>query len=198
LAVAAVIGAAVAAVLTAGVVSGHRTTTVKSSVSTTLTDLDRRLVSRFVPAAVRRSCTHAAVPSPDFDASVVCRPGGAVQMVRYSHAISASRMRRELLGTVWAKGVGKPGSPVVPHGRCGVSPTAVRDWTVGAAGRRQQITADTRGTAFGRVLCYDSGTGWSAIEWTDNRVDVFSTAFGSRRGALYRWWVARGGLQSVA
>jgi hypothetical protein len=105
-------------------------------------------------------------------------------------------MRLELLGTLWAKGVATPGSAVVPHGRCGRSATAVRDWTETAAGRPKQVTPGVPGTKYGRVLCFD-GTGWSAVEWSDNRVDVFSTAFGSSRGALYRWWVARGGLQAT-
>jgi Protein kinase domain len=197
LVVAAAVGAAVAAAITAGVAS-RGVTTVVGSPRPALTELDRRLVLRFVPARVRRSCAHADPPSPDFDAAVACRPGGAAEIVRYSHAISASRMRRQLIGTVWAKGVGTPGQPVVPHGRCGSSATAVRDWTETSPNRRAQIQPPVAGSAYGRLLCYDSGTGWSAVEWTDNRVEVFSSAFGRSRGALYRWWATRGGLEPVA
>jgi serine/threonine-protein kinase len=200
LAVVALLGAAVAAAITAGVVSHSKTRTVRVPARPVLSDLDRGLVLRFVPAAVRRSCVHAAPLSPDFDASVVCHPGGAVEMVRYSHAISAGRMKQQLLGNIWSKGLAIPPGQPSPTGVCGRDPTAIRDWRETRPGQRTQLRGATanRPKKNGRLLCYDSGTGWSAIEWTDNRVEIYSIAYGTDRAALYRWWAARGGLEPVA
>jgi hypothetical protein len=44
----------------------------------------------------------------------------------------------------------------------------------------------------GRFLCYRQN-GWAAIEWTDNRRDVYSTAYGQDLGRLYSWWMKRAG-----
>jgi hypothetical protein len=131
-------GAAVAAAVTAGVLSQSTTTTVRGPSRAPLGDLDRRLLLRYVPPALRRSCVHAEPPSLDFDAAVVCRPGGSVELVRYSHPISALRMRRLLLGDVWSKGLALPGSAVHPSGLCGRDPSAVRDWLESSPGHRVQ------------------------------------------------------------
>jgi hypothetical protein len=189
-----VAGAAVAAAVTAGVVS-RSTTTVRVPSRAVVGDLDRRLVLRYVPPRIRRSCAHAEPPSLDFDAAVVCHPGGGVQTVRYSHTISASRMRRQLLGDIWSKGLGQPGQAIEPVGMCGRDATAIRDWTESRPRRPVQIRAGTAGSRYGRLLCYDSGTGWSAIEWTDNRLDVYAAAYGRDSRAIYRWWATRGSLE---
>src|SRR5437763_5641368 len=107
-------------------------------------------------------------------------------------------MRRQLVGDAWAKGVAVPGQPVVPAGTCGTAATAIRDWREVRPGVRVQIRGRSTGGVSGRILCYDSGTGWNAIEWTDSRFDIYSVAFGGDRGALYTWWATRGGLEPAA
>jgi hypothetical protein len=120
-----------------------------------------------------------------------------VTLVRYSHTISASRMRQQLLGNIWSKGLGQPGHAVQPVGVCGQDTLAVRDWMEPRPRHAVQISARNSGRPAGRLLCYDSGTGWSAIEWTDNRLDVYSVAYGDNRSPLYRWWATRGGLEPI-
>jgi serine/threonine protein kinase len=148
-----------------------------------------------VPPQFRSSCVSAQPPSPDFDSSVLCNPTDpTVTRVEYSHALSASRMRARLLTSAYAQQVAVPGHVVKAVGTClkGAGP-AVRDWAQARAGTREQRLPGTLGLTEGRLLCYTSANGWSAIEWTDKNYDVYSIAFGPTRAGLYRWWRLRGG-----
>lgn len=68
----------------------------------------------------------------------------------------------------------------------------IRDWGELATGRRLEVSKQRQAKPLGRLLCY-SGIDWSALEWTDTRVDVFAVAFGRDPARLYRWWLTRGG-----
>ena len=181
---------AVAGVVIAGAVGGGGTTTVLRSA---LPQTDPTLLAR-VPAELRATCVDAPPPTPDFDTSVSCRPrSGAVERVEYSHAVSGSRMRAQLLSDVVARGLASFGKPVRPAGRCGSAAEAVRDWAAGVAGPRTQITPGVREPDTGRLLCYVARDGWAGMEWTDKRVDVLTRAFGHSPAALYVWWTRHGG-----
>ena len=155
---------------------------------------DQSLLS-LVPLGIRASCASAQVPSPDFDSSVVCHPADpTVTSVRYSHALSASRMRARLITSSYSVQATVPGRPVEPVGDCSKGPgPAVRDWVQPPAGTRKQARLGTTGRLGGRLLCYTSANGWAALEWTDKNYDVYSIAFGPTRYGLYRWWRVRGG-----
>jgi hypothetical protein len=104
-------------------------------------------------------------------------------------------MHDHLLERAWAEQAAVPGLQVTPVGSCpDGSTTAVRDWTQPSSTTRTQKFPTTPGVARGRLLCYTSGFGWSALEWTDTNNDVYSVAYGRTRPALYRWWRVRGGL----
>jgi serine/threonine protein kinase len=153
-----------------------------------------------VPHSIRSSCIAQPAPSPDYDASVVCRPGDpTVSSVRYSHARSASRMRAQLLAAAWAAAAAMPGQTVAPVGDCSKgSAPSVHDWNVTAQGKRTQAGLRTPGRNRGRLLCFTSVDGWSAVEWTDKDYDIYSIAYGSTRYGLYRWWRVRGGPTPAA
>lgn len=191
-----VVGAAAGAAITGALVS-RPTQTVQAATRPT-DPLDQRLVLRFVPQPLRATCTHAEPPTPDFDVAVVCHPARGVESVEYSHALSGSRMRQRWIGDAWANGVATPGRPVAASGRCGTSPTAARDWTEAPTGARSQIVKHATGRKYGRLLCYESATGWYALEWTDARLDMLAIAYGSDAAAVYRWWSTKGGLEPRA
>jgi len=180
-----VVGAAAGGVV--AVVTNDTSTTAPTAAA------DPYLLQR-VPASFQASCIEADPPSPDFSASVTCTPSDPnITSVHYSHAVSGARMRRQLLGSAYAHGAAVPGQPVRPGGSCPrPESTAVRDWTQSGAGRAEMF-ATTPGSVRGRLLCYTSPFGWSAVEWSDTANDVYSVAYGKNRYAVYRWWRVRGG-----
>jgi serine/threonine-protein kinase len=147
-----------------------------------------------VPAGIQASCVRAEPPSPDFDTSIACAPADPnVTRVQYSHALSSLRMKQRLQERAYALQVAVPGQPVQPLGSCPVPDhVSIRDWTQ-AGSRRTQLFATTPGAVRGRLLCYASPYGWAAAEWTDQRNDVYTVAYGKNRYALYRWWRVRSG-----
>jgi hypothetical protein len=151
---------------------------------------------RLVPVQLQPSCVRANPPTPDFDTSVTCAPSDlSVTSVRYSHARSWRRMHDQLLERAWAEQAALPGAQVTPIGSCPhAGKAAVRDWTQPSSATRTQMFPSTPGVARGRLICYTTGFGWSALEWTDTNNDVYSVAYGRSRYALYRWWRVRGGL----
>jgi serine/threonine-protein kinase len=154
----------------------------------------RPAASLQIPGELRRSCTRVAPPTPDFDQSALCHPRD-VTSVQYSHALSGTRMRAQGQRAAYAHGAATPGARVGARGLCEDQTTAaVRDWGVTADGKRSELTPLVSPVAIrGRLLCYTSPNGWSAIEWTDKDYDVYSIAYGKSRSALYRWWRVRGG-----
>jgi predicted Ser/Thr protein kinase len=150
-----------------------------------------------VPASIRDTCRAADPPSPDFDASVTCRPADpTVTAVRYSHALSGTRMKKRLLGSAYAAQAALPGQGGhLQTGNCAKAPNpALRDWSQPSSGTRRQVVGrSATGPVLGRLLCTTSDNGWHSIEWTDTQYDVYSVAYGPTRYGLYRWWRVRGG-----
>jgi serine/threonine protein kinase len=185
----AIIGVAVGAAAASGILLATR----HSSPQAGAAPPDAQLM-QLVPASLASSCVAAQVPSPDFEASVLCTPADPnVSSVEYSRA-PASRMRQHMLSDVYAHQAAIPGERVQPVGSCPKPDrTAVRDWT-SSSGKRMQMFPTTPGSPRGRLLCYTSPFGWSAVEWTDTRNDAYGVAYGKSRYALYRWWRVRGAL----
>jgi hypothetical protein len=187
----AALGAAVVGAVHGGAGGDARTVTVVRRPALAAAE---QALAGLVPAALRRSCEHAP-PTLDFDASVSCRAGAGTR-VQYSHAVSGARMRAQLLADAVTHGVAMFGAPVSPVGRCGQTPTGIRDWAFVTTGNRAQITRPGAGPALGRLLCYVSSNGWSALEWTDTRVDVLTEAYRTAPTGLYTWWTRHGGPQA--
>jgi serine/threonine protein kinase len=186
LAAAALVGAAVAAGITAALEGGG--SPARAPLSSAALD-----ASLMIPAALQPSCEPTAAPSPDFNASAICHPvDPTVSSVQYSHALSGSRMRARWLAAAYAVGAALPGASVKPQGSCAGATTAARDWGVPPSGTRRELVGSPL-PEHGRLLCYTSPSGWSSIEWTDKDFDVYAIAYGHTRYGLYRWWRIRGG-----
>jgi serine/threonine protein kinase len=151
-----------------------------------------RLLLLNVPPSIRETCRPTEPPTPDFVASVVCRPGGDIIKVEYSRPESAARNNRYFDKRVRAEQGPTPvslSSAVNCH-----TPPPLREWRiVRTAGHRPgPHTIGGRGGYQGRFICYQSNW-WAAIEWTDARVDVYSIAYGPDIGRLFRWWKRNSG-----
>ena len=140
-----------------------------------------------VPPSIREKCKPAEPPSPDFVSSVVCRPGGAIIKVQYSRPESGARNNRHFDKRARAEEAPEPES--LPPGVNCHTPPSIREWrTAGAAGHRPgPHRIGGRGGYQGRFICFRPSW-WSAIEWTDARVDVYSVAYGRDLRRLFRWW----------
>jgi len=146
----------------------------------------QRLLLQNIPPPMRGKCDPTEPPTPDFVASVVCRPGGDIIKVQYSRPESGARNNRHFDKRVRAEQTLEPGS-LAPGVNCH-SPPPIREWrSVGNAGHRPgPHTIGGRGYQ-GRFICYPSSW-WGAIEWTDARVDVYAVAYGRDLARLFRWW----------
>jgi serine/threonine protein kinase len=185
------VGAAVATAIVAPLDRSSRTITQTVVSVPSRTVPERQLIAR-IPQTLRSSCDHAAPPSPDFDAALTCTAPGKIN-VSYAHAISSARMKRTLFADAVVAGAVRPGVRVLPSGRCGRTSSSIRDWTVVRPGARAEVVALHMPAAHGRLLCFTSTNGWSAVEWTDTSVDVLARATGRPSAALYAWWTRRGG-----
>jgi serine/threonine protein kinase len=150
---------------------------------------------QFVPTSLKGACVPADPPSPDFDSSVLCTPRDRSTMMRvqFSSAVGGTRMTQALRGDAYAHEALLPGEPINhPVGSCPVPGGAsIRDWTQIGSKRMERVPGTPR--AHGRLLCYGSQNGWAAAEWTDQRNDIFATAYGKSRYAVYYWWRVRSG-----
>ena len=151
-----------------------------------------RLLLLNVPASIRKKCKPTEPTTPDFVATVVCRPGGGVIKVEYSSAESGARNNRHFDKRVRAEQVDQPVN-LAPAVNCH-TPPPLREWrTRGNAGHipRPHVIG-AKGGYQGRFICYRSNW-WSAIEWTDARVDVYSVAYGRDIARLFKWWRRQAG-----
>ena len=151
----------------------------------------QRLLLQNIPLPIRGKCDPTEPPTPDFVASVVCRPGGGIIKVQYSRPESGARNNRYFDKRVRAEQTLVPGS-LAPGVNCH-SPPPIREWrSVGNAGHRPgPHTIGGRGYQ-GRFICYPSSW-WGAIEWTDARVDVYAVAYGREIARLFKWWKSKPG-----
>jgi hypothetical protein len=169
--------------------------TSSNSGAAALTPFDRELL-RCVPDELRSTCRHAAPLSSDFDATLACRPGGAVFSVTYSHARSGfvlynffvSGMTRAGLPAVSTTGP----APIVGLCSTGDIPSLNNYVAVGLRGRTEVQETVGRDERVGLVRCYERGDR-SRIEWTTSELGVYAAARGEAMDALYDWWRTEAG-----
>lgn len=207
------VGAALAAAAAGGAAAvfvgfdrdGERVVTQTSTVRPPpgeLTAFDRALV-RLIPAGIRGTCEHATPISDGFDSTVVCRPGGRVQGLQYSHARSGHLLRDYLRERVVAVGLPlEEDAGLTAFGSCDTDEPALHEWEFfGQTGHReassQQLEAEGVGRGevqrrvLGHVLC-SRQDGRFTMEWIDHRAGVYSRAAGPR-DRLIEWWRSSAG-----
>lgn len=119
-----------------------------------------------VPAAFRSTCnrTNGAANPPGATAGVVCRPASGADRVEYFQFPDKKSMQWFFLrqtGRVW----NNPGTHAESY--------------------------DHGGGNAGRVLRFTNGEGKPQIEWTNERLRIYSVAVGSDADALVRSWEAK-------
>jgi serine/threonine-protein kinase len=161
--------------------------TVVSTGSAALTPFDEALL-RYVPDELRDSCRHAQPLTSDFDATVLCRPGGVVSSLTYSHARSGFLLYDYFRSRIDAAGLPST-SPPTPTGLCsaGAIPSVNTSIAEGLSGRLEVTREVTRDERLGYVLCYRREQGYR-IEWMTSEVGVHTVATGAELGPLYQWW----------
>lgn len=153
---------------------------------------NERVLLQKVPAPIRAKCDATEPPSLDFLASVVCRrPGKGIIKVQYSEAESGARNNRYFDKRIRSEQTSAPGtlsSAVNCH-----TPPPIRQWVIVGSGAHRPEPHSVGGRGYtGRFICYQSNW-WSAIEWTDARVDVYAIAYARDPGRLLRWWRSKAG-----
>jgi serine/threonine protein kinase len=147
-----------------------------------------------IPVAVRRSCKPAAKLSPDYYETFSCRPAGGVDSVVYNLARGGVLMQNHFFQRLRDQGVPVFDNTFTSSGDCAAGDKAVRYWVVrNKKGGHDQATASAASFQIkGALLCHhDANRSW--IEWTDNRLNVFSIATARDPNSLYAWWATRGG-----
>jgi hypothetical protein len=135
------------------------------------------------------------VPTPDFEASVLCRPGGPVDLLRYSDAVSnpymGSYLRRKLAYA--GLEVPDPNERVSAQGSCeqGVLP-AVEEWVEAGRGGHEAIGHTQSSDSDGLVLCYVDAKG-AHIEWSTLDLSIYAHAYGPNYNKLLNWWKSQAG-----
>ena len=160
-----------------------------------LTPFDRELL-RYVPDGFRPTCRHTEPLSADFDATLSCRPGGAVSSATYSHARSGF-----VLYNFFVSGMTRAGLPAISTngpapsvGLCsaGDIPSLNNYVAVGLQGRTEVQETVGRDERLGLVRCYERGDR-PRIEWTTSELGVYAAAKGEAMDALYDWWRTEAG-----
>jgi len=148
-----------------------------------------------IPETFRARCRAAEAPTPDFDASVVCRPGRGVEFARFSEAVSNPFMTSYLARRLGAIGLPVPGEHerIAFVGSCeGRVLPAVEEWAgVGRAGH-DPIGRTQFSDSGGHVVCYQQHDR-AHLEWTSKDLGIYAHAYGPNYRALLRWWMAEGG-----
>jgi tRNA A-37 threonylcarbamoyl transferase component Bud32 len=170
------------------------TRTVVSTVVSTVTE-GATEVPVYIPQQFRDRCRVARPQTADFAASYVCTMDGAVESVRFSHAVSGPLLSSFLRRRMERVGLRAPASdqPIVAEGSCAEQDLpAIEHWfRLGRAGH-QSAGELAVGAADGRVLCYEEG-GRAHIEWTTGVLGVYAHAYGPRFSSLYAWWRTNAG-----
>jgi serine/threonine protein kinase len=181
----AVIGAAAAVVL-----RPEDTRIISAPGTPEETTFDQLLID-LIPESLQPSCRPTERLNPDFHSTIVCRTGGPdVNRVQYNLAKSGRVRTSYFRERALARGLALPGEPLVRRGSCPGNPPAIAEWRqVGEAGHRPARGGED---PHGSVMCY-RGDRWAAIEWTNNRRDVYSYAHGPDLRRLYGWWTRRAG-----
>jgi hypothetical protein len=97
-------------------------------------------------------------------------------------------MLSHFLRRVEAEGIPVNGRTPETSGDCSVGVKGVQFWKPRGRTGHVALTSPTpQDRIRGDVLCHRQA-GRSYIEWTDNRVNVYATAYGPDPLSLYDWW----------
>jgi serine/threonine protein kinase len=166
-------------------------TTTPTTTRAALTPFDEALLPN-VPEDIRPSCRHARPPADEFDATVSCRPGGAVDSVTYSHA----RSGRYLSDFFFEQRVSRVGIDATARplqtlrvGNCGGGdvPSVNATVAIGLGGRLEVAGIVTSDEQLGVILCAKTAHR-ARIEWLTLEIAVYAIARGKSLPALYEWW----------
>jgi hypothetical protein len=159
-----------------------------------MSPFDKALLQH-VPDDFRGTCRHASPLTNDFDATLSCRPGGVVDSLTYSHAVSGDLMYDEFLSNVGRAGLPAT-APVTLTGLCsaGVIPSVNQTIPVGLSGKTEAPERTTREERLGLLLCQRRADR-ARVDWITTELGVYAIATGDRDrlGALYDWWSSEAG-----
>ena len=135
-----------------------------------------------VPDEFRATCRHASPLTDDFDATLSCRPGGVVDSLTYSHALSGALMYDEFVSSVARAGLPATKPPTLT-GLCsaGVIPSVNQTIPVGLSGKTEVPEPVTRDERLGLILC-QRREGQARLDWITNELGVYAVATGDRLG----------------
>jgi hypothetical protein len=180
-----------AAIASAALLTTRDTSTKVVTRETTVRTAGTDFLLPLIPPKIRRTCTRRGKLGTNFYLSYICKPGSGVNRVQYNLAIGGPQMLRYFLGRVSAEGFSVfQNVPDTSGGQdCSVGEKAVQFWSVRGQGGHVALTAPTPSDQIrGDVLCHERDSRTWMIEWTDNRLNVYATAYGSERFHLYDWW----------
>ncbi len=181
-----VLGAGIAS---AALLPGRNSTKLVTTVS-----VQTSFLKPLIPTAVQRMCTRAPKLSSDYFETFTCRPGRGVGTVQYNLVRGGALMRADLLKRLRTEGVPVSGGRFTTTGDCSIGENAVQYWVRRnkRGGHEQATPATPFSDIRGVVFCHhDQHRSW--IEWTDNRLNVYSVASGPNADLLYQWWATQAG-----
>ncbi|HUK94662.1 MAG TPA: serine/threonine-protein kinase [Gaiellaceae bacterium] len=188
---AGLIGLAVGAGIASALLVPGRGTTTK--VVTTVS-IQTSFLKPLIPEPVRRTCQRAPKLSPDFFETFACRPGHGVATAQYNLVRGGTLMTQDFLKRLRLEGIPLANGKFTTGGDCSIGENAVQYWVRrNKRGGHDQATSTTPFSDIrGIVFCHhDQHRSW--IEWTDNRLNVYTVASGSDPTQLYQWWATRAG-----
>jgi serine/threonine-protein kinase len=167
-------------------------TRTKTQIRTRIKTVVKSLVTPHVPVAFRKTCSLAPKLSRAFLETQVCKPRG-VGSVKYTFFTGRPSMQTYFFQRLRGQGVSLLyGNVITPSGDCEAGGTGINYWTVrnkkGGHIPANSLTAQVKGAVF----CHHDRSR-SYIEWTDDRVHIYSLAIGRDPTQLYLWWAALGG-----
>ena len=189
--VAALVGLALGAGVASAVLLSSRSPSTRL---VTTVSLRTSFLKPLIPVPVGRTCQRAPKLTPDFYESFACRPGHGVDTVQYNLVRGGPLMTADFLKRLRTEGIPVSGGKFTTVGDCSIGENAVQYWVRrNKKGGHEQATPTTPFSEIrGVVLCHhDQNRGW--IEWTDNRLNVYSVASGPSPALLYQWWATEAG-----
>jgi serine/threonine-protein kinase len=161
------------------------------------TKVTESFLQPLIPAPVWATCARAPKLRRDVFETFSCEPGHGVDSVQYNLFRGQSLMNDRFHRRLTARGIPVFGSTFTSGGECSIGENAVGYWVRRnrRGGHNPSTFSPPSPQIRGAFLCYhDQHRGW--IEWTDNRLLVYSVATGRDPVRLYEWWAAQGGPTS--
>jgi hypothetical protein len=169
-------------------------TATETIVTTVVTNPPAELPA-YIPETFRDRCRQARAPTPQFDESYVCRPGGPATVVRYSHAVAGPAIAAYFRRRLRALGLPAPAPParIRATGSCAAAELpAVEEWELLVPGGHEIVGETLVNASDGRVLCHESD-GSAHVEWNTADLGVYAHAYGPSLAPLLGWWETSAG-----